>query len=256
MSEKQKDRREMSLREKFSTPEVAAPPWSLLGAAITVIAMLIALISVGPALASILLGANAISHFLLMLSWCFGMTFAIVFVLASRRSSAGMWSALQLQRGRLPLPFVLLAGVAIALAVQLFVSLASNKFCAIPELFDFWEVEPKNIISAALLLILLQPIAESLVFHAVVLPSLRWNFGPWIGVFMTSLLFTGLHLVVFSAANRGLYINFWYDNVYPFVTGFAFSMLKVYSDSTSAVIISRMGAGLMFFLTGLALTSI
>ncbi len=253
MTENRKDRREMSLIEKLSAPEASPPPWSVFSAAITVIAMLIALISVGPALASILLGGDAISHFLLMLSWCFGMTFAIVFVLASRRSSAGMWSALCLQRGHLPLPIALLVGVAIALAVQLFVSLASNKFCAIPELFDFWKVEPRNIISAALLLILLQPLAESLVFHAVVLPSLRWNFGPWLGVLMTSVLFTLLHLAVFSAANRALYIDPWYDNVYPFLTGLAFSVLRVYSGSSSAVIIGRMGAGLVFFLTGLAL---
>ena len=253
MSEKQKDRREMSLMAKLALAEEREPPWSVLSAAITVIAMLVALISVGPALASIMLGGDAISHFLLMLSWCFGMTFAIVFVLASRRSSDGMWSALCLRRGHIPLPFALLVGVAIALAVQLFVSLASNKFCAIPELFDFWEVEPKNIISAALLLILLQPIAESLVFHAIVLPSLRWNFGPWIGVLMTSVLFTMLHLSIFSAANRALYINPWYDSIYPFLTGFAFSILKVYSGSSSAVIIGRMGAGLVFFLTGLAL---
>ncbi len=252
MSETQKDRREMSLGEKCSSPEVAPPPWSLFSAAITVFAMLVALISVGPALASILLGGEAISHFLLMLSWCFGMTFAIVFVLASRRSSDGMWSALCLRRGHLPLPFALLIGVAIALSVQLFVSLASSKFYAIPELFDFWEVEPKNIVSAALLLILLQPVAETLVFQAIALPSLRWNLGPWIGVLLTSVLFTLLHLSVFSAANRAIYINPWYDNVYPFLTCFAFSMLKVYSGSNSAVIIGRMGAGLVFFLTGLA----
>ncbi len=253
MTEKQKNRRELSLREKFSAPEVAPPPWSLLSAALTVIAMLIALIMVGPALASILLGAEAISHFLLMLSWCFGMTFTIVFALASRRGGAGLWSALDLRRGHLPLPFALLAGVAIALAIQLFVGLASGKFCAIPELFDFWKVAPRNIISAALLLILLQPIAESLVFHAIVLPSLRWRFGPWIGLLLTCALFTLLHLAVFSAANRALYINPWYDNVYPFLTGLAFSLLKVYSGSSSAVIIGRIGAGLVFFLTGLAL---
>ena len=253
MSENEKDRREMALREKLSLPEASAPPWSLPNAALTFIAMLVALISVGPALASILLASAEISHFLLMLSWCFGMTFAIVFVLASRRGADGTWSALHFQRGHLPLPVALLVGVAIALAVQLFVSLASDKFFAIPELFNFREVEPRNIISAALLLILLQPIAESLVFHAIVLPSLRWHFGPWRGVLMTSALFTLLHLAVFSAANRALYINPWYDNVYPFLTGLAFSMLKVYSGSSRAVVIGRMGAGLVFFLTGLVL---
>ena len=141
-----------------------------------------------------------------MLSWNLGMAVTIVFVLASRRGSDGIGPALCLRRGHLPLPLALLIGVAIALFVQLFVSLASDKFFAIPELFDFWEVEPKNIISAALLLILLQPIAESLVFHAIVLPSLRWNFGPWIGILMTSALFTLLHISVFlSRQSRSLH---------------------------------------------------
>lgn len=254
MSENLKDRREMSLREKLSAPEAAAPPWSALGAAITVIAMLIALTSVGPAVASILLAATAISHYLLMLSWCLGMALTIAFVMASRRSSVGLRRALSLHRGHIPLPYALLIGVAIGLTIQLFVSLASNNFSAIPELFGFRGVAAKNIISAALLLILLQPIAESLVFHAIILPSLRWKFGPWIGVIMTSALFTLLHLAVFSGANRALYVNPWYDQVYPFLTGFAFCLLKVYSGSSSALIIGRMGAGLMFFLTGLALS--
>ena len=102
---------------------------------------------------------------------------------------------------------------------------------------------------------LLQPVAETLVFHAVLLPSLRWHFGPRAGVLVTSLGFTLLHLVVFSGANRAIYVNPWYDIVYPFLTGLAFCLLKVYSASTSAVIIARMGAGLIFLLTAIALVS-
>ena len=254
MTEKLKDRREMSLREKLSAPEVSPPPWTLLSAALTVIAMLITLISVGPALASILLGGNSISHFLLMLSWSFGMAFTIVFVLASRRSNAEVWRALHLQRGHLPLAFALLIGVAIALTVGLFLSLAEGHFHAIPELFGFYETKALNVILAALLVVLLQPVAETLVFQAVVLPSLRWCYGHWGGVLLTSALFTLLHLAVFSVANRAIYTSPWFDIIYPLITGFAYCLLRVYTASSSAVIIARIGAGLIFFLTGLALS--
>ena len=264
MTEKLKDRRELTFRAKLSAQEVSPPPWSVLSAALTTIAMLITLISLGPALASVMLGGPLTSHFwhgsaakshlLLSLSWSLGMAFTIAFVLASRRGSDESWRGLRLHWGEVPLSITsLLIGMAIALVVQIFVGLASDMFCPIPELFDFFKIGPTNIISAALLLILLQPIAESLVFQAVVLPSLRWNFGPWIGVLMTSVLFTLMHLSVFSVQNRGVYTDPWYDDVYPFLIGFAFSILKVYTGSTGVVIVARMGAGLIFFLIGHAL---
>ncbi len=255
MSENPVDRREMSLMAKLAIPEAAAPPWSAPGAMLTVAVSFICLIVVGPALASLLLGSDTISPSLLTLSWILGFALNIVFVLVNRRSSPESWRALNLQQGNLPVPLALLVGIAIALAIDLVISLAGGQFLPIPELVGIYDLRPESLIAAGLLLLLLQPVAESLVFHAVLMPSLRWHFGPRAGVLVTSLGFTLLHLVVFSGANRAIYVNHWYDIVYPFLTGLAFCLLKVYSASTSAVIIARMGAGLIFLLTATALVS-
>ena len=245
----------MSLMAKLSVPEAAAPPWSAPGAMLTVAVSFICLIVVGPALASLLLGSETISPSLLTLSWNLGFALTIVFVLVNRRSSPASWRALNLQPGNLPVPFALLVGIAIALAIDLVISLAGGRFLPIPELIGIYELRAESLLAAGLLLVLLQPVAETLVFQAVLLPSLRWQLGPRAGVMATSLSFTLLHLVVFSGASRAIYVNPWYDIVYPYLTGMAFCLLKVYSASTSAVIIARMGAGLIFLLTAIALVS-
>ena len=252
MSENPIDRREMTLMAKLGAPEAANPPWGLLGAATTVFVLFVCLIVIGPALASLLWEDQPLSPFLLMLSWAIGMGLTIVFVIVNRRSSDESWRALQLQKGNLPLPLVLLYGVAIGLSVGLLVSLASGQFLPIPEILGVLRRTPSSVIAAALLLILIQPVAETLVFQGIILPSLRWRLGPWGGVIFTSGLFTAIHLLVFSAATL---VTFWYGIVYPALTGLAFCLLKVLTSSTSAVIIARMGAGLIFLLTALALVS-
>lgn len=246
------DRRELSLRAKLSLPEEAAPPWSMLSAALAAAVLLICLIVVGPALGSLLLGSQAVTPYLLMLSWALGMGLSIVFVLVNRRSSAESRAALRLGPGHLPRPLVLLLGVAIALAIDLVVNLASGEFLPVPEIYGFNAQGTASLALAALILILLQPLAESLVFQAILLPSLRWRLGPWPGVFAASALFVALRALVFWAAYANTYDLVWHGFVYPALMGLAFSLLRVYTGSSSAVIIARMGAGLMFFLTALA----
>ena len=253
MSANANDRREMSLRAKLSLAEDAAPPWSLLSALLAAAVLLICLIVMGPALASLLLRSQEITPFLLMLSWALGMGLGIVFVLVNRRSSPESWAALRLRPGHLPRPLVLLLGVAIALAMDLVVNLGGGEFQSVPEIYGFNSQGAAGLLLAALLLILLQPLAESLVFQAILLPSLRWRLGPWLGVFAASALFVALHLLVFWSAYADKYDLAWHGLVYPALMGLAFSLLRVYTASSSAVIIARMGAGLMFFLTALAI---
>ena len=256
MSANANDRRELSLRAKLSLPEDAAPPWSLLNAALAPAILLVCLIVVGPALASLLLASQQITPFLLMLSWSLGMALCLVFVWVNRRSSAESRSALRLGPGHLPRPLVLLLGVAIALAVDLVANLASGQFLPVPAIYGFQSNGMASLVLAALLLILLQPLAESLVFQAILLPSLRWRLGPWPGVFVASALFVALHLLVFWSAYAANYDLAWHGLVYPALLGCAFCLLRVYTGSSSSVIIARMAAGLIFFLTALTLAGL
>lgn len=253
MTQQQPDRREMSLMQKLSLPETAPPPWRIITAAAAVLVTLVNLIGVGPALSSLLLGSAEPTPFLLMLGWTFGLALTLAYVLVNRRSSLESWQALRLHRGFLPTQIALLVGVAIALAVDLAISLASGQFLPIPEIYGFQAQGLAGAVVAALLLVVAQPLAESLVFQAVLLPSLRSTVGPWGGIVVTSALFTLLHYAVFFSPYQAAYSVFWHGLAYPLLTGFAFCLLKVYTGSSRAVIIGRVGAGLVFLLTALAL---
>lgn len=254
MNAEPNDRREMKLMAKLSLPEESEPPWSLLSAGLTVFAMLVCLIVIGPALISTQTSRAVLTPFMLMLSWAIGLALAVLFVLVNRRSSEESWIALQLKGGELPFPLALLVGIAIALAVDLAVSLAGGEFLPVPQIWGFQSRGALGVAAAALILIVLQPLAETLVFQAVLLPRLRWSFGPWAGLIGTSAAFTALYHVVY-VADFGLYRDPWNGIVFPFGIGMLFCLLKVYAQSTSAVIIARMGAGLIFLLTALVLVS-
>jgi membrane protease YdiL (CAAX protease family) len=259
MSEPQLDRHEMTLMQKLSVPEEADPPWSILIAIVIVFVLLVNLTLVGSAMSSVLLGLedNGIpTPFMLLLGWTIGHALTIVYVVINRRSSQESWAALKLNKGLLPLPFVLMVGVAIALTVDLVINLASGQFLPIPEIFGFQSEGVAGVLIAGLFLILIQPIAESLVFQGVLLPKLRIIMGAWGGVVITTVVFTFLHYAIFYLSYQPNYPEsalLWYGIAYPLLTGLMFCLIKVYTDSTRAVIMARIGAGAIFLLTALVL---
>lgn len=253
MSADEDDRREMTLRAKLSLPEDAAPPWSLLSAALTVVAFFICLTLIGPGLVAIRSGGDILLPSEWTLSWSIGMALAALFVLVRQRSSQESWRGLRLTRGELPLPLALLVGVAIALAADLVVSLASGAFWPLPQIWYFQTTGIPGLLQAAFHLILLQPLAETLVYQAVLLPRLRWSLGPWLGLAGTAAVYVVLYALVFIPPYP-FYNTFWHGVIFPASIGILFSLLKVYTKSTSAVVLARMGAGLIFLLTALVVT--
>ena len=252
MNETPNERREMSLMAKLSLPEETEPPWSLLGAGLTLFAMFVCLTIIGPALVAIMTGGDALLPAEFTLSWAIGMALTAVFVLVNRRSSADSWRAMRLSRGELPLPLALLAGIALALALDVLVSLASGGFWPLPQIWYFQARGVQGLLLALLLLVVLQPLAETLVFQAVLLPRLRWTFGPWRGLIAAAAAYAILYILVFIPPYP-FYDGFWHGIVFPASIGIFFCLLKVYTRSSVAVLVARMGAGLIFTLTALAL---
>ncbi|MCY4145312.1 MAG: hypothetical protein OXE95_00360 [Chloroflexi bacterium] len=248
------DRREMSLRQKLASRE-EPPPWGLPSALLAWLALFMCLTIVGPALASMMLGSAEPSPALLMLSWALGMALCSAFVLVSRRSSSASWQALKLRRGKQPLTLALLYGVAIGLSLDLVIGLLGGRFLPMPTIFGLLDAEAGIIALGGLLAVFAQPIAESLVFQAALLPALRARLGAWAGIIITSALLTLLHLLVFVTALGDAYQVLWHGIVLPAVLAFAFCLLRVLADSSLAVILGRMGAGLIFLLTALTLGS-
>ncbi len=247
------DRREMSLRQKLASVE-EPPPWGLPSAMLALLALFACLTVVGPALASIVLGSAEPTPALLMFSWALGMGLCSIFVLVSRRSSPASWQALKLRRGKQPLALALLYGVAIGLTLDLVIGLLGGRFLPMPTIFGLSE-GGEMIVLGALLAVFAQPIAETLVFQALLLPTLRSRLGAWAGIIITSALATLLHLLVFVAALGEAYQLLWHGIVLPASLAFFFCLLRVLADSSLAVILGRMGAGMIFLLTALTLGS-
>lgn len=254
MNETPKDRRELKLMAKLSLPEEREPPWSLLSAGLTVFAMFVCLTLIGPALVAIMSGGDVLLPSAFTLSWAIGMALTTIFVLVNRRGTVESWRAMRLSRGELPLPLALLAGIALALALDVAISLASGGFWPVPQIWYFQARGVQGLLLALLLLVVLQPLAETLVFQAVLLPRIRWTFGPWRGLIGAAAAYIILYLLVFIPPYP-FYDGFWHGIAFPAGIGFFFCLLKVYTRSSVAVLVARMGAGLIFNLTALALVS-
>lgn len=252
MNEHPKDRREMSLREKFGLPEASEPPWSLLSAALAVFAMFVCLAIIGPSFVAIAGAGGILTAFELMASWSIGMALTIVFALVSRRASATSWAALRLRPGELALPLAPVIGIAIGLTFDLIANLSAGRILPQAQIWALQTGGAPSLLLAALLLVVLQPFAETLVFYAVLLPRLRWRLGHWLGLIATAAVYAGLHYLIFfqTADANQLRLP---SLVLPLLLGITFCLLRVFSQSSLVVLIARMSAGLGFFLTALAI---
>ena len=196
-----------------------------------------------------MLGSAELTPLLLMLSWTLGMALCSAFVLVSRRSSPASWQALNMRRGKQPLALAMLYGVAIGLTLDLVIGLLGGRFLPMPAIFGLPDSGAAMIFLGALLVVLAQPIAETLVFQTVLLPTLRSRLGAWPGVIITSALQTLLYLLVFVAALGDAYDLLWHGIVFPAALAFGFCLLRVLADSSLSVLLGRMGAGTIFLLT-------
>ncbi len=252
MNETPTDRRDMSLMAKLTLPEAHEPPWSLLSALLAVLAMFICLAIIGPSFIAVVAASARPTPFELMASWSLGMALTSLFVFVSRRASEDSWAALRLRPGELALPLALIFGLAIGLTVDLMAILTAGRFLPQAQVWALQTGGLPSLILSALLLVVLQPVAETLVFHAVLLPRLRWLLGHWLGVFATAAVYAGLHYLIFFQTVDADFLH-WHGLVLPMLLAISFGLLKVFSQSSLVVLIARMGAGLIFLLTALAL---
>ena len=252
MTEEPKDRRDMSLGEKFSLPEASGPPWSLPSAALTVVAMFICLAIVGPSTVAIFAASPRLTPAELIASWSIGMALTSLFVVVSRRASHASWAALRLTPGELALPLAPIIGFAIGLTIDLIANLSAGRFLPQSQIWALQAGDASSLILTALLLVVLQPLAETLVFQAVLLPRLRWRLGPWLGLVATAAVYASLHYLIFFQTADSIHLR-WHGMALPMLLGIAFCLLKVFSQSSLVALVGRVGAGLGFFLTALAI---
>jgi membrane protease YdiL (CAAX protease family) len=227
------------------------PPWTLGDVGSTFVALALAILMLGPALANILF--NTFSNPIIWLfSWLVGLVIATAFALFTRR---GQFAALRLGSGdsRWPLPYALLVGVAAALTIDLVAGLVAG-FRPVVLLANLGQSGASEWVIGGAFIALIQPIAEGLIFQGVTLPRFRASFGAWPGFVATTILYTVYFVAVYSTSlSGGAFV--WYGIIVPLLSAVVLNAVRIYTESTRAVIITQMGMGLTFLLAAIALAN-
>jgi membrane protease YdiL (CAAX protease family) len=236
----------------------AAPPWTLFTALLILVA----------AFASIIMGSTAASlilpsaQFTLLAGWSIAalLALAIAFLNLPR---AEQRAALRLtQSPTLPNIFFLLF-IGVGLAVALDVILRGLTGAALPEAelmdIDFrvrlygQSVQPLSWVLIVLFMVVLQPLAEEVVFRGVLMPSLRATLGAWPGFVVTGVLYAGFHMLMYPPPLQESGTAALYGFVTPLIAGLIFGAVRIYTGSTRAAVFTHAAFGLFAVINVLTL---
>lgn len=193
MSEKP---RRTSLFTRLNAPQIP-PPWSLWDVFQTYMVLLMGVILVGSSLALTLFNEQT-SPMAFLFGWAIGLIVTGAFVMITRRRTPENRDALRLVEPDIPLPLILLLGVAAIFTIDVIVGLGGGEFRPVASLTGI-GVDGREWLLAGLFTIVIQPVVESLVFFGVSLPRLRASLSPWGGFIMTVALFTSFHVLIYGA---------------------------------------------------------
>jgi membrane protease YdiL (CAAX protease family) len=105
---------------------------------------------------------------------------------------------------------------------------------------------------AALFSVVLQPVAEGIVFQGVILPRLRASFSPYAGILAAAALYAGFYGLVYAAQLQGTTLV-WYGILMPFLHGIFLACVRVYTESTRAAMLAQVGVGITLLLVAFVL---
>jgi len=239
-----------SFLARLNPPE-SAPPWGLPAAALAIVGAFVAMIAVSVFVGT-WLGERPAT---LLIGWTFGGLAVLAFVLQSRRSAPDR-AALRLTRTRMVLPLLLALNIAIAMLLDLLSLGVTGQFLPVSELLPLAQ-QPGEVASwlfAVVFMVIVQPIAEELVFRGVTLPALRATFGGWAGILASAILYGVFHFVVYSPTYPALYPDatrdtaLWYGLLLPSLDGLVFSLVRARAGSTRAAIIAHAAFGIFALL--------
>jgi membrane protease YdiL (CAAX protease family) len=229
------------------------PPWSLgeVGVLLVVLALATMILSSGIALA-VVGDPQLLSPMALVIGWLVGLGVVTAYVWVSRRRTPQDRQAMQLTEGLLPLPLMLLVGVALGFTLDSIVGLVGGNFARVAELRGLATSDVAQVLAGALLVMVVAPVAHSVVFAGVILPRLRASLGAWAGLLTTTVLFTVYYAVIYGAQlppNERV----WYGVVLPFATMLAICVLKIRANSTLGAIVAYVGVGITAWMVMLVL---
>ncbi|MCE2488911.1 MAG: CPBP family intramembrane metalloprotease [Anaerolineae bacterium] len=216
-------------------------PWSLPRALLATLSLLAAL-ALGALLALLLTdGAPPAA----LAGWSAGAALVLLALRARFRRSA---AALPLQPGGTPVALALLTGVAAALFLDTLALAPGGSGLPTPELAAL-VIRPATPVAwplAALYLLLLQPLAEGLVFRGLLQPALQARASRRAALLLTALAWALFHLLAYTGAPGSadpatLYLS-------RLALGLLLGILRARNVSARASIVAHTGINLFFLL--------
>jgi len=239
------------LRERIGATQ-AAVPWGLGGALAAIVASFAAAI-IGTTVALSMLGQM---EAVMLVSWAFGASLTVIFVIFTRRQPE---QAQALRLGSLhpsqllsqDALLLLLIGVGLAVTMDIIAGRITGAFLPEPELIGvysnfLYSGQALSLVTwlfAICFMVILQPLAEELVFRGLALPALRRTLGAWSGYLLSAVLYGVFHWVSYSTALEG-FAGMWYGLLSPLIAGLVYGAVRLYTQSTRAALLVHAAFGL------------
>ncbi len=252
------------LMKRIAAAEVQ-PPWSAWAAIGAMVASFLAII-IGTAISVILF---AESQYSILLGWSIGAALMVAFVWLTRRSIRywpTLWNGTAKNEESLTqnIFWYLLIGVGLAILLDLIGRAVVGLIIPDPELLNLYgyvqiygqPVLGISWILVVLFMVVLQPLAEGLVFQGLLLPSLRATIASWPGFILSVAAYTMFHFVTFQPPPTASTIALvWIGIIQPLISGLIFAAVRVYTGSTRAAVLTHMAFGLFAVIKLLTLVS-
>jgi membrane protease YdiL (CAAX protease family) len=235
-----------TLFTRLAAPE-SPPPWRTLDVIITSIVLLGAFFLVGPVITLAIVGDPATQPAIApLVGWIIGGILTLAYLIFIQRYDS---AALKLGETPISLPFIMLFGLAVAVTLDVLGLLLTGQIIPATELINAARFDSFGWILAFAFMVIIQPITEELIFRGVLLPTLRARIGSWLGLLISILIYGLFHLLAYTPGSG---LN-GYALIVPFLAGLIFGMVRVYTDSTRAAIITHLAFGLFMTLKALTL---
>jgi membrane protease YdiL (CAAX protease family) len=140
--------------------------------------------------------------------------------------------------GRMPLLMVAMLCLGFALAIDL-----ARRYEVVPELRIFQGTAIEWVL-AVLFMVIIQPIAEEVVFRGVMYPALRITFGVWTGMFACTLAQALFHFLTYTPAQLDLN-TLGTTFAIPYIESLVLTGVRAYTGSTRASIVGHAMFGVL-----------
>jgi membrane protease YdiL (CAAX protease family) len=223
----------------LANAEATAPPWSLRTALSTLVIAVVAMI------AGTFLAFSITSDIITapLLAWTLGGLVTVVYVWRSRREER---ADLRLNPANVRLYIVLLFGMGMAVLIDILILVVIRQYLPVPELATFFAANPGLFawLLAFLFMLIVQPLAEELVFRAVLYPALSFVLGGWLGWLLSAAFYAFFHMLIYAAPSG----NPWITYIQPLLAGLFFGAVRANTRSTAAAIAAHVGFGIFALL--------